>query len=90
MEKITSRRANADVTKPVPGLDMQQVCDYAASKGVGIRVWVHWKALYPKIDTAFALFEKWGIKGMMVDFYGQGRPGDDQDKRRNSSESRKA
>jgi alpha-glucosidase len=24
--------------------------------------------LYPKIDTAFTLFEKWGIKGMMVDF----------------------
>jgi alpha-glucosidase len=29
---------------------------------------VHWQALYPKLDTAFALFEKWGIKGMMVDF----------------------
>ena len=60
--------ANTDVTKPVPGLDMQQVCDYAKEKGVGIRVWVHWAALYPKLDEAFALFEKWGIKGMMVDF----------------------
>jgi alpha-glucosidase len=59
---------NADVTKPVSGLDMKQICDYAKSKGVGIRVWVHWKALYPKLDTAFAVFEKWGLKGMMVDF----------------------
>jgi len=59
---------HADVTTPVPGLDMQQVCDYAKSKGVGIRVWVHWAALYPKLDTAFTLFEKWGIKGMMVDY----------------------
>lgn len=59
---------NVDITKPVPGIDMQQICDYAKEKGVGIRVWVHWKALYPKLDTAFALFEKWGIKGMMVDF----------------------
>lgn len=59
---------HADVTKPVPGLDMKKVCDYAKSKGVGIRVWVHWAALYPKIDSAFALFEKWGINGMMVDF----------------------
>jgi alpha-glucosidase len=24
--------------------------------------------LYPKLDTAFALFEKWGLQGMMVDF----------------------
>ena len=59
---------HADVTKPVAGIDMKQICDYAKSKGVGIRVWVHWKALYPKLDTAFALFEKWGISGMMVDF----------------------
>lgn len=58
----------ADVTKPVSGIDMKEICDYAHSKGVGIRVWVHWKALYPKLDTAFALFEQWGISGMMVDF----------------------
>ena len=59
---------NADVTKPVPGLDMKEVCDYAKSKGVGVRVWVHWAALYPKLDSAFAIFEKWGLSGMMVDF----------------------
>ena len=59
---------HTDITRPRPGLDMQQICDYAKSRGVGIRVWVHWAALYPKLDTAFALFEKWGIKGMMVDF----------------------
>ncbi|MHA4810812.1 glycoside hydrolase family 97 protein [Flavitalea flava] len=59
---------HADPTRAVPGLDMQQVCDYAHSKGVGIRVWVHWAALYPKLDSAFARFEKWGISGMMVDF----------------------
>jgi alpha-glucosidase len=59
---------HADVTRPVPGLDMQQICDYAKKKGVGIRVWVHWKALYPMIDKAFAQFERWGIRGMMVDF----------------------
>jgi alpha-glucosidase len=29
---------------------------------------VHWKALYPKLDSAFTLFEKWGVEGMMVDF----------------------
>ncbi len=59
---------HADVTRPVPGLDMRQICDYAKQKGVGIRVWVHWKALYPMIDKAFEQFEQWGIRGMMVDF----------------------
>lgn len=59
---------HADVTTPVPGLNMKEVCDYAHTKGVDIRVWVHFYALYPKLDTAFALFEKWGLSGMMVDF----------------------
>jgi alpha-glucosidase len=59
---------NTDVTKPRPGLDIQALSDYAKSKGVRLRFWVHWQALYPKLDTAFALFEKWGIAGMMVDF----------------------
>ena len=59
---------HADVTKPVSSIDMKQICDYAKSKNVGIRVWVHWKALYPKLDTAFAVFEQWGLSGMMVDF----------------------
>ena len=57
-----------DVTRPVEGLDMQQVCDYGRSKGVGIRLWVHWGALYPKLEPAFTLYEKWGIAGLMVDF----------------------
>jgi alpha-glucosidase len=59
---------NVDAATPVPGLDMQRVCDYAKQQGVGIRVWVHWKALYPKLEPAFAQYEKWGIKGLMVDF----------------------
>ena len=59
---------NTDVTKPVPGLNMQQICDYGKQKGVGIRVWVHWQALYPRLEAAFTQFEKWGISGLMVDF----------------------
>ena len=59
---------HADPSRAVPGLDMQEVCDSAAARGVGIRVWVHWKALYPKLDSTFAQYEKWGIKGLMCDF----------------------
>jgi alpha-glucosidase len=59
---------HSDVTTPVPGLDMAAICKYAKQKNVGVRVWVHWAALYPKLDSAFALFEAWGLEGMMVDF----------------------
>jgi len=59
---------HADVTKPVPGLDMKEVCDYAHSQGVGVRVWVYWTALYKDLEKAFTTFEQWGLSGMMVDF----------------------
>ena len=59
---------NTEVTEPVPSLDMQKICDYARDKGVDIHVWVNWKAIYPNLEKAFSQFEKWGIKGMMVDF----------------------
>ncbi|MGI4886428.1 MAG: glycoside hydrolase family 97 protein [Janthinobacterium lividum] len=59
---------HSDVTRPVPGLDMQQICDYAKTKGVGIRVWVHWQPFYAQLDKALAQYEAWGVQGMMVDF----------------------
>jgi len=59
---------NVDPSTAVPGLDMQDLCDSAAARGVGIRVWVHWKALYPRLDSTFAQYERWGIKGLMCDF----------------------
>ena len=59
---------NTDVTKPRPGFDIQALSTYAQSKGVKLRFWVHWQPLYAKLDSAFALYEKWGIAGMMVDF----------------------
>lgn len=59
---------NVDASKTISTIDMKKICEYAASKGVKIRVWVHWEALYPIIDKAFAQYEKWGITGMMVDF----------------------
>ncbi|WP_020605575.1 glycoside hydrolase family 97 protein [Spirosoma spitsbergense] len=59
---------NANAAQAIPGLDMQKVCDYAKSRDVGIRVWVYWSALYPRIDSILAQYERWGIKGMMVDF----------------------
>lgn len=59
---------NADITRPIPCLNMQRIVEYAKSKGVGIHLWVHWRPLYDKLEEAFALYEKWGVKGLMVDF----------------------
>lgn len=57
-----------DITTPIEGLDLQEVIRYAEEKGVRLRLWMHWKALKPQIDEAFAQYEEWGIEGVMVDF----------------------
>ena len=59
---------HADPSKAVPGLDMKQLCDSARKRGVGIRVWIHFYALYPKLDQTFDQLEKWGVQGLMCDF----------------------
>ena len=49
-------------------LDLPKVIEYARQRGVGIRLWVHWKPLSEHLEEAFAQYEAWGIKGLMVDF----------------------
>jgi len=57
-----------DVLDQAPGFDVEELCDYAASKNVGIILWVIWKSFHDRIDEALAQYEKWGVKGIKVDF----------------------
>lgn len=58
----------ADITRTVSSLDMDAIGEYVRSKGMGLHMWVNWKPLYAQLDTALTQFERWGVKGMMVDF----------------------
>jgi len=57
-----------DLLKTVPGLDIREVTAYGMEKGVDIMLWVIWHTLGMQWDEAFNQFEKWGIKGIKVDF----------------------
>jgi alpha-glucosidase len=59
---------DTDITQPRAGLDLPRIIAYAGDKGIGIRLWVHWRALEPRLDEAFARYEAWGVMGLMVDF----------------------
>jgi alpha-glucosidase len=59
---------DADILKPRAGLDLAKIIAYGREKGVGIRLWVHWQALEPRLEEAFTQYEAWGIQGLMVDF----------------------
>jgi alpha-glucosidase len=57
-----------DLLHEIPGLNMAEVTAYAKSKGVDVMLWVIWHSLYKQWDQAFDQFEKWGIKGIKMDF----------------------
>jgi alpha-glucosidase len=58
----------AEPTKGLEGLDLPEVLKYAASKGVRIRLWMHWGAAEAFMSKAFPLYHQWGIEGVMLDF----------------------
>jgi alpha-glucosidase len=57
-----------DLTKVVDGMDMEELFRYAKSKNVGIIPWVIWKTLDDQLEVAMDQFERWGAKGLKVDF----------------------
>ena len=59
---------DADVRVSRPELDLPAIIAYGRVKGVGIRLWVHWKPLSRHLEDAFTNYEAWGVKGLMVDF----------------------
>jgi alpha-glucosidase len=61
-------RPDTDVAKPRPDLGLPAILEYAKEKGVGIRLWVWWTPLSHKLEEAFAAYEQWGVKGLMIDF----------------------
>jgi len=57
-----------DLTKISKGMDVEELFRYAKSKNVGIIPWVIWKTLDDQLEVAMDQFEKWGAKGLKVDF----------------------
>lgn len=57
-----------NVLEVVPEMNIEELVAYGRQKNVGIILWVVWKTLDDQFNQAFDQFEKWGIKGIKVDF----------------------
>ncbi len=57
-----------DLMATVPEIDMDALAAYAKQKNVGLVMWVVWKTLDLQLDAALDRFERWGVKGIKVDF----------------------
>lgn len=56
---------------PRPGYDLPRILEHSRQKGVGIWLWLHWTALdngRNPLEETFAKFERWGVKGLKIDF----------------------
>lgn len=57
-----------DLMKISPGMDVEEIIAYGKKRNVGIILWVVAKTLDDQLIPALDLFEKWGVKGIKVDF----------------------
>ncbi|HEV8188181.1 MAG TPA: glycoside hydrolase family 97 catalytic domain-containing protein, partial [Pyrinomonadaceae bacterium] len=52
----------------VPAMNIEEVVAYGKQKNVGVILWMVWKTLDDQFLPALDQFEKWGVKGLKVDF----------------------
>ncbi len=62
------RDGEQDITKPIPEMDIPALVAYGREKNVGILLWLNWECVRDQMDVAFPLYEKWGVKGVKVDY----------------------
>lgn len=65
-QEAIERPETFDITKSAPGFDVRALIDYAAEKGVGCILWAHWKSVDRQLDSVFAVYERWGVKGVKI------------------------
>jgi alpha-glucosidase len=63
--KMSSDATTVSETKD---FNIPEVTAYAASKGIGLWVYVNQRALIQQLDTILPLYKKWGIKGIKFGF----------------------
>ncbi len=59
---------DGDATQSRPEIDLEQVIQYAGTRGIGILLWLHWKRAQAQMEEAFRLYESWRVAGVKIDF----------------------
>lgn len=63
-------RADADITKPAPQIDLPALIAYAKARGVKLWLWLYSTDVTRNdaFREAFPIYAKWGIAGVKIDF----------------------
>jgi alpha-glucosidase len=57
-----------DITKMRGPVDVPELVRYGATKNVKVWIWLYSTAVMRQMKEAFALYEKWGVVGLKIDF----------------------
>ena len=57
-----------DVTQMNGKVDIPEVVRYAAAQKVKVWIWAHYRNIVRQREEAFAMYEKWGVAGVKIDF----------------------
>jgi alpha-glucosidase len=57
-----------NVLDVVPAMNVEELVAYGKQKNVGVILWMVWKTLDDQFLPAMEQFERWGIRGLKVDF----------------------
>ncbi len=60
--------AEGDITKMRGPVDVPELVRYATAKNVKVWIWLHSVDVMRQMKEAFALYEKWGVVGLKIDF----------------------
>ena len=63
--KMSSQATKVSKTKDI---NIPELTAYAATKGIGLWVYVNQRALIQQLDSILPLYKKWGIKGLKFGF----------------------
>jgi len=60
---------NSDATNvAIPDFDLPGIIQYGKDKGIGVWLYVNQQALMAQSDSLFAIYNKWGVKGVKFGF----------------------
>jgi alpha-glucosidase len=57
-----------DLLTQAPDMDVPALVKYGAGKKVGIILWASWHTLEDQLLPVMELYQKWGVKGLKVDY----------------------
>ena len=57
-----------DITHPRESINVPELVAYGKTKHVGVILWTLWQPMDKDMDNVLTTYEKWGVKGIKVDF----------------------